>query len=160
MIDRDAPLQKCWTRLTSNLFSLGKILVLNKSRAKSIIPYPWVQWSSHAINILLSLDPSKKFRVGRRVVVSTVNLVFCFGQKLRFWTWTTLNKNCWKHAKIQIGSSSVVFGRFLSSGWSDWILVFCSVSGILRHKFRIPTKGTLKTKIFKPVKGFLLSLEA
>ena len=28
------------------------------------------------------------------------------------------------------------------------------------HKFRVPTKGTLKTKIFWPIKGFWLSSEA
>ena len=55
---------------------------------------------------------------------------------------------------------SSVFWRFLSPGWSDWALVFCSVSGILRHKFRVPTKGTLKTKIFWPTKGVWLSSEA
>ena len=55
---------------------------------------------------------------------------------------------------------SSVFWGFLSPGWSEWVLVFCSVSGILRHKFRVPTKGTLKTKVFWPINGFWLSSEA
>ena len=30
---------------------------------------------------------------------------------------------------------------------------FCSLSGILRHKFIIPTKGTMKIKLFWPIKA-------
>ena len=41
----------------------------------------------------------------------------------------------------------VVFGRFLSLEGSDSPLVFCILSGTLRHKFRVPTRHTLK-KIF------------
>ena len=40
------------------------------------------------------------------------------------------------------------FGRFLVVGWSDWADSFCIVSGFLRHKFRLPTKGILETKKF------------
>ena len=41
-----------------------------------------------------------------------------------------------------------VFGRFLSPGGSDQFLVFCIVPGVSRHKFRVPTKGTLKEFFF------------
>ena len=47
----------------------------------------------------------------------------------------------------------MVFGRFLSPGWSDSFLVFCIFSGILRHKFRVPTWGTLRKFYFWPIKG-------
>ena len=70
------------------------------------------------------------------------------------------SKNSWKTSNLDFGKFWAVLGRFLSSGRSDWILVFCFVSGIPRHKFRVPTKGTLKTKIFQPTKGFCLSSEA
>ena len=73
-------------------------------------------------------------------------------------TWAEkTSKNCWNLQEIKNWYFSSVFWRFLSPGWSDWVLVFCSVSGILRHKFRVPTKGTLKTKIFWPTKGAWLS---
>ena len=39
-------------------------------------------------------------------------------------------------------------GRFLVVEWSDWADSFCIVSGFLRHKFRLPTKGILETKKF------------
>ena len=47
-----------------------------------------------SFSLLLCLEPCKKFSV----VVGgwwwlTVNLVFCFGPKLWFWTWTKLNNN-------------------------------------------------------------------
>ena len=58
-----------------------------------------------------------------------------------------------KFAEIQTWCFSSVFGHFLSTGWSDWVLVFCFVSGILRYKFWVPTKGTLKSKRFWPIKG-------
>ena len=75
-------------------------------------------------------------------------------------TWAEkTSKNCWNLQEIKNWYFSSVFWRFLSPGWSDWVLVFCSVSGILRHKFRVPTKGTLKTKIFWPTKGAWLSSE-
>ena len=75
-------------------------------------------------------------------------------------TWAEkTSKNCWNLQEIKNWYFSSVFWRFLSPGWSDWVLVFCSVSGILRHKFRVPTKGTLKTKIFWPTKGGWLSSE-
>ena len=36
------------------------------------------------------------------------------------------------------------FFSFLSQEWSDSSLVFCIFSGFLRHKFRVPTRHTLK----------------
>ena len=47
----------------------------------------------------------------------------------------------------------LVLGPFLSQGWSDSFLVFCIFSGILRHKFRVPTRGTLENFYFWPIKG-------
>ena len=69
------------------------------------------------------------------------------------------SENRWKITIFQFLQFSAVFGRFLRPCWSDWLLVICSVSGISRHKFRVPTKGTLKTKIFWPTKGAWLSSE-
>ena len=37
-----------------------------------------------------------------------------------------------------------LFWRFLCLGWSDWFLVFCIFSGSSRHKFRVPSRHTLK----------------
>ena len=36
------------------------------------------------------------------------------------------------------------FGLFLGSHWSDWAQTFFIESGILIHKFRVATRGTLK----------------
>ena len=44
-----------------------------------------------SFSLLLCLEPCKKFSVGGWWWWSTVNLVFCFGPKLWFWTWTKLN---------------------------------------------------------------------
>ena len=41
------------------------------------------------------------------------------------------------------------FGRFLWIAWSDWADSFCIESGILRHKFRLPTWGIFETKNFR-----------
>ena len=73
--------EKNRAKLRSKGLSLEKILNLNKSRVKSLIPKPSEAPIPH-FNLLLCLEPTKKFRV----VMSTVNLVFCFGPKLRFWT--------------------------------------------------------------------------
>ena len=62
-------------------------------------------------------------------------------------------KNCQKIAKLESGSFLPVFGRFLCLGWSDWFPVFCIFSGTLRHKFRVPTRHTLKN-FFGFLKGF------
>ena len=58
------------------------------------------------------------------------------------------SKNCWNSTKFDFTQFSIGFERFLSPGWSDLCLVFCIVSGILRHKFRVPTKGTLEDFFF------------
>ena len=47
--------------------------------------------------------------------------------------------------KIEIGH---FFGRFLSPGWFYWFLLFCNFSSILRLKFSVTTRGTLKNFIF------------
>ena len=47
----------------------------------------------YCFSLLLCLEPCKKFSVGGGWWWLTVNLVFCFGPKLKFWTWTKLN-NC------------------------------------------------------------------
>ena len=38
----------------------------------------------------------------------------------------------------------MVFWLFLGSHWSDWAQSFSIESGISRHKFRVPTRGTLE----------------
>ena len=45
------------------------------------------------------------------------------------------------------------FGPFLSLGWSESILVFCIFPGILRHKFRVSTRGTYRNFYLGPIKG-------
>merc|ERR1711875_91861 len=48
-----------------------------------------------SFSLLLCLEPCKKFSVGGGGWWwFTVNLAFCFGPKLWFWTWNKLNKNC------------------------------------------------------------------
>ena len=44
-----------------------------------------------SFSLLLCLEPCKKFSVVVGGWWFTVNLVFCFGPKLWFWTWTKLN---------------------------------------------------------------------
>ena len=61
-------------------------------------------------------------------------------------------KNYWKRSKYEFGQFLTVFGRFLSLDWSDWFLVFCICPGTSRHKFRVPTRHTLK-KFFRPYEG-------
>ena len=58
---------------------------------------------------------------------------------LLFWpSWAEItSKNWWKMTNFDFGKFLLVFGRFLSSGWSDLFLVFCIFSGILRHMFRV-----------------------
>ena len=53
-----------------------------------------------------------------------------------------------------------VFWSFLGPEWSDSSLVFCICSGSLRHKFRVPTRHTLKKFFFWPFKGLLAILKA
>ena len=69
------------------------------------------------------------------------------------------SKNCWNSTKFDFTQFSIVFERFLSPGWSDLCLVFCIVSGILRHKFRVPTKGTL-VDFFFTYKGVCAKIAA
>ena len=63
------------------------------------------------------------------------------------------SKNCWNNAKFDFTQFLTVFERFLSPGRSDLCLVFCIVSGVSRHKFRVPTKGTLEEFFFRLIKG-------
>ena len=60
---------------------------------------------------------------------------------------------CRKLSKIKLCIMSAVFGRFLITWWSDQLFVFCIVSGVSRHKFRVPTKGTLEEFFFRLIKG-------
>ena len=62
-------------------------------------------------------------------------------------------ENVQKAAKIGQILILQFFGSFLSLEWSDSSLVFCIILGILRHKFRVPTKGTLGNFHFWPLKG-------
>ena len=68
------------------------------------------------------------------------------------------SKNCWNSTKFDFTQFSIVFERFLSPGRSDLCLVFCIVSGIKRHKFKVPTKGTL-VDFFFLIKGFVQKLQ-
>ena len=54
-----------------------------------------------------------------------------------------------KIAKLEIGRFLPVFGRFLCLGWFNWFLVFCILSGSLRHNFRVPTRHTLMKHFFR-----------
>ena len=60
---------------------------------------------------------------------------------------------CRKLSKIKLCIMSAVFGRFLITWWSDQLFVFCIVSGVSRHKFRVPTKGTLEDFFSRLIKG-------
>ena len=54
------------------------------------------------------------------------------------------SKMCQNIGNCQNSKFSMVFGLFLGSHWSDWAQTFFIESGISRHKFRVPTRGTLK----------------
>ena len=64
-----------------------------------------------------------------------------------------MSKNGWNRTKFDYIQFSTVFERFLSPGRSDLCFVLCIMSGILRHKFRVPTKGTLEEFFFWLKKG-------
>ena len=63
-----------------------------------------------------------------------------------------LPKNCWNYTKLDFTQFSTVFVRFLGPGTLDLCLVFCIMTSILRHKFRVPTKGTLGV-FFRLIEG-------
>ena len=62
---------------------------------------------------------------------------------------------CWENARKvseywhillnwQMGNIWSLFPCFLRTGCSDWTKSFCIVSGFSRHKFRVPTWGSLQ----------------
>ena len=59
------------------------------------------------------------------------------------------SKMCQNIGNCQNSKFSMVFGLFLGSHWSDWAQTFFIESGISRHKFRVPTRGTLKHSNFR-----------
>ena len=71
------------------------------------------------------------------------------------------SKMCQNIGNCQKSRFSMVFGLFLGWHWSDWAQTFFTESGISRHKFRVPTRGTLehiKMSIFltlTPLEGTL-----
>ena len=81
----------------------------------------------------------------------------------------------WENVQKLLKIPNLDFSRtFLSSWWSDWIIVFCSVSGIFRHKFSVAIKvvrngpleyfprvstGEVSQAGFEKVKGLFSSVE-
>ena len=84
-------------------------------------------------------------------------------QKTKSWSDHHVMRKCPKTAEIIQSFFTkflTVLERFLSPGRSDLCLVFCIVSGISRHKFRVPTKGTLEEFFFSTCKGVRANLVA
>ena len=107
------------------------------------------------VKYIFSKVPSRGVKVGKSQklkcfkvpLVGTLNLCLEMPDSMKK-VWAQSDqcepRNHWKFAVLTISNIFAHFGRFLRTGWSDWAQTFSIKSGISRHKFRVPTRGTLK----------------
>ena len=111
-----------------------------------------------SFSLLLCLEPCKKFSV----VVGgwwwwwlTVNLVFCFGPKLWFWTWTKLNNFCPEVCYITTFLSAI-FTSFISNIKLQFLIKCVCIFEFQRiHKIR-KILVSLKTFDMKLLASFFI----